>query len=332
MDRVAAEHSWRVPGVRRYGRAPFRVAVLHGGPGAPGYLAPVATRLGARRGVLEPLQRAPSLAGQLAELESLLAEGDARYPVTLVGHSWGAVLGYLAAASHPERVRRLILVASAPFDEASGAATLATRLSRLDAHERGTADEARAVLDDEHASAPARQAAMAVVDRLFARVDAWDPVTLDVGALEDLPDVYDSVKAGELQQLVRLAARAELERVEVGEVVAELAVGVDQPGDGRLRPCRVEVHRRRRRSAGLVTELITLEEVPPGFLDRCRVLPPAVVVILDQVQVPPVGYGRVFHGSMVSRPAGRLERAEAARCRRVHSIGGPGHAARLERR
>jgi len=193
MDRVAAEHSWRVPGVRRYGRAPFRVAVLHGGPGAPGYLAPVATRLGARRGVLEPLQRAPSLAGQLAELESLLAEGDARYPVTLVGHSWGAVLGYLAAASHPERVRRLILVASAPFDEASGAATLATRLSRLDAHERGTADEARAVLDDEHASAPARQAAMAVVDRLFARVDAWDPVTLDVGALEDLPDVYDAV-------------------------------------------------------------------------------------------------------------------------------------------
>ncbi|HEY6317558.1 MAG TPA: alpha/beta hydrolase [Acidimicrobiia bacterium] len=195
MDRVdgaAAEHIG-VPGVRRYGRAPFRVAVLHGGPGAPGYLAPVATRLGARRGVLEPLQRAPSLAGQLAELASLLAEGDARYPVTLVGHSWGAVLGYLVAASHPERVRRLVLVASAPFDEAAGAATLATRLSRLDADDRETAEAARAVLDDEHASGPARQAAMAAVDPLFARVDAWDPITLDVGALEDLPDVYETV-------------------------------------------------------------------------------------------------------------------------------------------
>ena len=182
-----------VPGLRRYGDPPFRVVVLHGGPGAPGYVAPVATRLAARRGVLEPLQRAPTLTGQLDELAALLTQGEARRPVTLVGHSWGAILGYLFAAHHPEQVRRLVLVASAPFDEASGAATLATRLARLDPAEREAAAAARAVLDDPDVSAPARATARATVDRLFARADAWDPLTLDAGALEDRPEVYASV-------------------------------------------------------------------------------------------------------------------------------------------
>ena len=200
------------PRLRRYGDAPYHVAVLHGGPGVLGYLAPVATRLAARRSVLEPLQRAPSLAGQLEELDALLAGGGARYPVTLVGHSWGAVLGYLAAAHHPERVRRLVLVASAPFDEASGAATLATRLARLPGDDRRAAESARAVLDDPAAAAPARAATLAEVDRLFARVDAWDPLRLDVGVLEDLPDVYHAVwrEVGVLRasgELVALGAR-----------------------------------------------------------------------------------------------------------------------------
>jgi pimeloyl-ACP methyl ester carboxylesterase len=178
--------------LRRYGRPPFRVAVLHGGPGAPGYLAPVAARLAARRGVLEPLQRAPTLDGQLTELAELLTPA-VRWPVVLVGHSWGAVLGYLFAAQHPELVERLVLVASAPFDERSGAATLATRRSRLTDEERRDADAARGILEDPMASEPERRAAMARVDELFTRADAWDPVTLDVGALEDLSDVYAGV-------------------------------------------------------------------------------------------------------------------------------------------
>ena len=183
----------RIPGLRRYGTPPYQLAVLHGGPGAPGYLAPVAARLARRRGIVEPLQLAPSVAGQLDELEALLADGEARYPLTLVGHSWGAVLGYLFAAHHPDAVRRLILVASAPFDEAAGEATLTTRLSRLDADDRRAVVNAQALVADDGASASARQAAMEEIDRLFGRVDAWDPITLDVGALGDWPDVYDAV-------------------------------------------------------------------------------------------------------------------------------------------
>ena len=50
--------------VRKYGSPPYRVAVLHGGPGAPGYMAPVARELAKTTGILEPLQSEDSLAGR----------------------------------------------------------------------------------------------------------------------------------------------------------------------------------------------------------------------------------------------------------------------------
>jgi pimeloyl-ACP methyl ester carboxylesterase len=38
-------------------------------------------------------------------------------PAILIGHSWGAWLGFLFAAKHPTLVQKLILVSSGPFDE-----------------------------------------------------------------------------------------------------------------------------------------------------------------------------------------------------------------------
>ena len=54
--------------LRIYGNKPFSVAVIHGGPGAPGEMAPVARELASVKGVLEPLQTADSLEGQVDEL------------------------------------------------------------------------------------------------------------------------------------------------------------------------------------------------------------------------------------------------------------------------
>lgn len=42
--------------LRIYGKSPFKVAVIHGGPGATGEMAPLAHQLSSKRGVLEPLQ------------------------------------------------------------------------------------------------------------------------------------------------------------------------------------------------------------------------------------------------------------------------------------
>ena len=54
--------------VRTYGKAPFTVAVIHGGSGAAGEMAPVARELAYDWGVLEPIQTATSLHGQVEEL------------------------------------------------------------------------------------------------------------------------------------------------------------------------------------------------------------------------------------------------------------------------
>ena len=38
---------------RKYGEAPFNVVVIHGGPGAPGEVAPVARKLSENFGIIE---------------------------------------------------------------------------------------------------------------------------------------------------------------------------------------------------------------------------------------------------------------------------------------
>ena len=94
--------------LRKHGKEPFRIAVIHGGPCAPGEMAPVARELSADWGVLEPLQTAASVEGQIEELHGVLND-NADLPVVLVGFSWGAWLGFMLAALYPAFVRKLIL-------------------------------------------------------------------------------------------------------------------------------------------------------------------------------------------------------------------------------
>ena len=54
--------------LRTYGKAPLTAAVIHGGPGAGGEMAPVARKLAYDYGVLEPIQTATTLEGQVQEL------------------------------------------------------------------------------------------------------------------------------------------------------------------------------------------------------------------------------------------------------------------------
>ena len=102
------------PVPRRYGRSPFRVVLVHGGPGAVGSLAPVGRALAPSRGVLEPWQSARTVAGEVEELRAQI-DRYADPPVVLVGHSWGAWLSLLFAAEHPDRVSRVVLIGSGPL-------------------------------------------------------------------------------------------------------------------------------------------------------------------------------------------------------------------------
>ena len=89
--------------LRIYGEKPFKIAVLHGGPGAPGYMAPVARELSSTWGVLEPLQTAITVEGQVQELRKVL-QNYADLPVCVIGSSWGAWLGFIVSAHFPEYI------------------------------------------------------------------------------------------------------------------------------------------------------------------------------------------------------------------------------------
>ena len=120
---------------RTYGDPPFRTAVIHGGPGAPGEMAPVARELSTLTGVLEPLQTATSLQGQVEELKTVLEEYGSP-PVTLIGYSWGAWLSWITAAQYPALIAKLILVSSGPFEERYVPHLHKTRLDRLNEEEK----------------------------------------------------------------------------------------------------------------------------------------------------------------------------------------------------
>ncbi len=159
--------------VRSYGSAPFRVAVVHGGPGAAGEMAPVARALSAERGILEPLQTALSLEGQIRELRDALA-GRAAPPVTLIGFSWGAWLSLICAARNPDLVGKLILVGCPGLEEKYAAGLQETRLARLDESSRA---EARGLMDALARADPGREGpVLSRLGALFTRADAYDPI------------------------------------------------------------------------------------------------------------------------------------------------------------
>ena len=64
---------------------------------------------------------------------------------------------------------------------------------------------------------------------------------------------FGQPESGRLEMFGRNAPGLELERIEVGHIMAELAVGIDQPRDGRLAPRQLGVDALARRRAGIST-------------------------------------------------------------------------------
>lgn len=218
--------------LRTYGRPPYRVAVLHGGPGAPGYMAPVARELADDYGVLEPLQTADTLDGQIEELRQIL-EQHADTPVTLIGSSWGAVLGYLLAARHPDLVAKLIMVGSMPFAEQYVETIRSTRLSRMTEMEVAQLDILTAALDNPAISD--KNPLLARLGRIIGRIEAYDATTLDIEVIEYQADINRKVwpAADALRRSGELVAMGTAIRCPVvgihGDYDPHPAEGVEEP-------------------------------------------------------------------------------------------------------
>jgi pimeloyl-ACP methyl ester carboxylesterase len=159
---------------RTRGKSPYKVAVVHGGPGAPGSIAPVAMELSKTFGVLEPFQTMLTINGQIEELHDVL-ETNSALPVFLVGHSWGAWLSFILAARYPESVKKLILIGAGPFEEKYAENITPVRLNRLSEAER---TETFKLIDIINGDAEGdRDKAMARYGELMARADTYAPLS-----------------------------------------------------------------------------------------------------------------------------------------------------------
>jgi pimeloyl-ACP methyl ester carboxylesterase len=188
--------------LRKYGNAPFNVVVIHGGPGAPGEMAPVARELSSVRGVLEPLQIASTIEGQIGELKDVLAK-NADLPVTLIGWSWGAWLSSIFAAQYPQFVKKLILIGSGPFEEKYALNIMQIRLSRFSIEEKA---EALSVMESLiNPAVGDKNTLLASFGKLISRADSYDPLPYKNEGLECQYDVYQNV--GEQAQELRSSGK-----------------------------------------------------------------------------------------------------------------------------
>ncbi len=175
---------------RMYGEGPYSVAAVHGGPGAPGSIAPIARELATICGVLEPLQTNCTLDGQVEELKGIL-EQYGNLPVILIGWSHGAGLSTLLTARYPGMVRKLVLIGTTPFDAKYQDQIIRDRLLRLNEEERvDFFTLAEIILNPEKEN---RNEAMARLFRLLARTESYEILSYPEVVVEYQPDINLSV-------------------------------------------------------------------------------------------------------------------------------------------
>jgi pimeloyl-ACP methyl ester carboxylesterase len=218
---------------RQYGSPPYNVIVVHGGPGAPGEVAPIARELSDEFGVLEPMQSRTTIALLLEEMKSLLLQ-HAMLPVSLVGHSWGAWLSLLFAADYPQLVSKLLLVSCGSLEPGYSYDMNATRLQRLNDAERAQLQQVYQCLDDDACTEASE--AFASFGSLMSKLDSFDPIdegTKDI--LEYQYPVYRSVwpeamRLRDSGELLERIAKVQCPVVAIhGDYDPHPAAGVQEP-------------------------------------------------------------------------------------------------------
>jgi pimeloyl-ACP methyl ester carboxylesterase len=218
--------------LRKYGRSTYRIAVIHGGPGAPGQAAPLARELSQFGGILEPLQSADTIEGQLHELKDILIE-NADCPVTLIGHSWGAWLSYIFAVHYPELVQKLILVGSGAFEEEYITAMNNSRTNRLTDEENVRVSDLMALICNPNYND--RKNALSEFGKLMSKADSYEPICLEDEILDFQPEVYQNCMQEvrllrKSKELLEMAARIEYPVVAIhGEYDPHPYEGVEKP-------------------------------------------------------------------------------------------------------
>ena len=193
---------------RTWGEPPYRIAVIHGGPGAVGEMAEMADELSKNNiSILEPQQTALSVDGQVEELCENL-KSHAIPPVTLIGHSWGAMLIFIVASRYSELVNKLILVCSGVFEAKYAVGIDAVREERLSDAEKKEINKLWGII--RNSTEQNNDKLLARIGELAAKADTYSalpekhyemPKGLKVNAdmfKKIMPEVTDLRKSGRL--------------------------------------------------------------------------------------------------------------------------------------
>lgn len=189
--------------LRKYGIEPFKISVIHGGPGAPGEMAPVAREISSGFGVLEPLQTALSLEGQLHELYDVLEE-NSELPAILIGWSWGALLSFIFTSHHPEFIKKLILISSSVFEEKYASEIMETRLNRMSAKDKTKLHSFINKLDNPDIKD--KNSILTQLGEMISKVDSYDPLPAGDDIIECQYEIYQKVS----KDAAKLRQRGEL--------------------------------------------------------------------------------------------------------------------------
>ncbi|WP_082765360.1 MULTISPECIES: alpha/beta hydrolase [unclassified Phenylobacterium] len=176
--------------VRLYGRPPYRVVLVHGGPGGAGEMSPLARRLSQCMPVVEAMQTKLSIQALIEELRDQIA-AHAQTPAVIVGHSWGAWLCLLFAAHHPDMAERLILISSGVLEDRYAEVLRATQSARLTEIERSEMAKLTGLLDDP--DVPDKGALFSRYGYLFDKIENYDVEPEAQEPFETDPAIFNHV-------------------------------------------------------------------------------------------------------------------------------------------
>ncbi len=216
---------------RIYGK-PNKI-VLHGGPSAIGSASDLAKSL---FNCIELFSYADTIEGQIKEIHDLVLEFNLK-ELVLIGHSWGAWLGYIYASKY--RVTKLILIGCGAFSESYLSIMNERRENKLSTEEM---DLVNLFFDKIQKQEPIEN--MYELGKLMAKMDSYQLVHYDDDLIE-----FDALTHKKLMDEIR-SLRKSGELLELGkQITAEVVVihgkedphpyeGVIEPFDSIDLDCR----------------------------------------------------------------------------------------------
>lgn len=112
--------------VERYGSGNRTVILVHGGPSLYGYMKTLGNELVNQYSVIDYAQsgtfESPHFGNvtidvHINDLIHLVDSNANNRKITIIGHSWGAIVALLAASRQSSHIEKLILIGTAPFNE-----------------------------------------------------------------------------------------------------------------------------------------------------------------------------------------------------------------------